>query len=252
MSRYVNSRLIYEMGSRRILSRRRRGVIPLLGILSFSCSNANEPASLVSGVWVGRVAPFDSLRLVIVETAGRLQGYGHLYPLVTPDFGGSGTRTGSHIELTLNRMAASYVIRAGVYPPDDRLLGTITGFSATDTVVAFNRSPPVVAGLPGNWVLGHISDTTALDIPRADTILLAGDGHLRRFVSRASGCAATRYGFYRRQNSVAIIYYFDLGLPSLFDCGIDTGDTLSLVGATLVRRTPVSGGGQVEETYVRK
>jgi hypothetical protein len=57
---------------------------------------------------------------------------------------------------------------------------------------------------------------------------------------------------YRRQGTLAIIDYFDFGLPPEFACGIRTPDTLAIATATLVRRTPVNGGGSIEEFYERR
>jgi hypothetical protein len=243
------------LGEVSVLSRLRFGVIPLLIGLSLSCSNPSEPPSLVGGVWVGRPIPpwGDSLRLVVVDSAGHLQGYGRVYPLITPDWIGVGTRTRSHLDLTLYRMSVSIVIRADLDLVGDRLRGTDSSESSAPSAIEFTRSNAVVTDLPGTWVLTRISDSTALpDNATTDTILLAGDGHLRRFVSRLSGCAATRAGFYRRQASLSILEYFDYGLPPGSDCGIPTTDTLTVVGATLVRRTVVGGTASVEETYERR
>jgi hypothetical protein len=57
---------------------------------------------------------------------------------------------------------------------------------------------------------------------------------------------------YRRQGTLAIIDYFDFGLPPQFACGIRTPDTLTIATATLVRRTPVNGVGTIEEFYERR
>ena len=227
----------------------------MLGIFSISCGNPSEPVAFLTGVWVGQpVSPLgDSLRLVIVDSAGQVQGYGRVYPITAPDFRGVGTRTGSHLDLTLCRFGTCMVLRADLDLLGDRLRGTLGTGSNDDSAIEFTRSHPVVAGLPGTWVLTRISDSSALpDIAITDTVLLVGDGHFRRFVSRVSGCAATSFGFYRRQANLAIIDYLDFGLPSIFDCGIRPSDTLTVIGPTLVRRTVVSGVIGVDETYDRR
>jgi hypothetical protein len=231
-----------------VLFRHWLGVIPLLGILSNSCANPSAPGSVLTGVWVAHSVPLlDSLLVVILDGAGQVEGYGRPYP-ITPDWHGSGTRTGSHVDLTLCRFGFCSVIQADIDRFGSRLQGTIDS-----AAVEFTKSHPVVGGLPGTWVLTRISDSTALpDNAVSDTVHLVGDGHLRRFVSRVSGCAATKVGFYRLQSSVAILEYFDLGLPSQFNCGIDKPDTLSVVGATLVRRTVVGGAVSVDESYERR
>jgi hypothetical protein len=231
-----------------VLSRPWFGIIPLLGILSSSCSNPSAPASVLTGVWMGRSVPLiDSLLLVILDSAGQLQGYGRPYT-ITPDWRGSGTRTGSHVELSLCRFGFCSVIRADVDPLGSQLRGTID-----DSAVEFTRSHPAVGNLPGTWVLTRISDSTALpDIAIADTILLVGDGHFRRFVSRMSGCAASTFGFYRLEGNLAILEYFDFPFPPLSDCGLDRSDTLTMVGATLDRRTVITGAASVDESYERR
>ena len=220
----------------------------MLGILSSSCGNPNAPTSVLTGVWVGHQVPLlDSLLLVILDSAGQLQGYGRPYT-ITPDWRGSGTRTGSHVDLTLCSFGLCSVIRADIDRWGSRLRGTID-----NSAVEFIRSRPVVGGLPGTWVLTRISDSTALpDFAITDTVLLVGDGHLWRFVSRVSGCAASRVGFYRLQGNLAILQYFDSGLPPQFNCGIAKPDTLTVVGATLVRRTVVGGAVSVDESYERR
>ena len=236
------------MSESSVLSRPWFGVIPLLGILSSSCANPSAPASVLTGVWVAHSVPLlDSLLLVIVDSAGQLQGYGRPYT-ITPDWRGSGTRTGSHVDLTLCSIGLCSVIRADIDSFGSRLRGTIDS-----SAVEFTKSRPVVGGLPGTWVLTRISDSTALpDIAITDTVHLVGDGHFWRFVSRVSGCAASKVGFYRLQGNLAILEYFDFGLPSQFNCGIDKPDTLSVVGAMLVRRTVVGGAVSVDESYERR
>jgi hypothetical protein len=152
------------------------------------------------------------------------------------------------VDLSLCRFAVCSVIEADVDPLESQLRGTLD-----DSAVDFARSRPAVGNLPGTWVLTRISDSTALpNLAIADTLLLVGDGHLGRFVSRMSGCGAGTFGFYRLQGSRAILEYSDLGFPAQWNCGIDGPDSLTVVGAALVRRTVVAGGGSVDETYERR
>jgi len=148
-------------------------------------------------------------------------------------------------------MTVSMQIRADIDLLGDRLRGTVATQSSDQSSIEFTRSHPVVAGLPGTWVLTQVSDSSALpDIATSDTLLLVVDGHLRRVVSRVSGCGSTKFGFYRRQADLAIIDYFDEGLP--IGCAIRSPDTLAVIGAALVRRTVVGGAVTVEETYDRR
>jgi hypothetical protein len=64
-----------------VLSRPWFGITPLLGMLSSSCADPSAPASHLTGIWVSRSLPLmDSLLLVILDSAGQLQGYGRPYP----------------------------------------------------------------------------------------------------------------------------------------------------------------------------
>lgn len=221
------------------------------------CSGPIEPTQQgLTGVWVGTASstrlPLDSVHLVIVDSAGEVNGFGRMFPfngLTHQDGGGTGDWDGVNLHLTLGD---PFLAPFGWLALDLRLESDVLRGSTSDgTTAVFQRRIPAARGIQGRWVLSRTRGWPTSPRPEwVDTLQLLHDGRVsRRYMN--SFCSGSSLATYRRTEN-RVTFEHMLFIPYPWNCGVEPYDTLIVTGSSLTRRIVLLGGGLAEEIYERR